>query len=206
MCRNRTRLVSASKVACLFFGLFIGQTTQAQTVSLDTLKTHWGATLGGILTTIAAHELGHFIVAEHEGADAYFDGITIEYRHTDQTNRQNLRLSSAGYQSQWLLSEYAFSQLNQPDLSANKQAWNTGLVLGHIGITVAYLSVLKNHEDGDALGVAQASGLSLDKVLLSLAIPAALDSWRLFGKRTPKWTSWASRGFKAVGISATWAL
>lgn len=168
------------------------------------IKENWGITLAGAATTIAIHELGHFMVAGLEDVDASFDGVTVTYRNTENTDRQNLRLSSAGYQFQWLASEYAFSQLDRPQLSARARAWNSGMVLGHIGITIAYLSFLKDHEDGDAVGSSIAAGMSTDQLVGLLAIPAVLDSWRLFGKHSPHWASWASRGFKTIGISAVW--
>ena len=190
-------------IACLS-ALIAPVSAHAQLVNFEQIKSNWGYVLGGAATTIAVHELGHFVVAEHEGADAYFDNITVKYRNTDGTDRQGLRLSSAGYQTQWLVSELGFYQLNQQAISDNKRAWNAGLIIGHLGITAAYLSFLKNHEDGDAGGVARATDNSTDKIVALLAIPALLDSWRLFGKHAPKWASWTSQGFKAVGISAIW--
>ena len=200
-------IASIRKITAYFsclLSLSFGSIAHAELIDIDTLKSNWLSALGGSATTIAAHELGHFVVAETEGAEAYFDGITIEYRDTDDSDQQALRLSSAGYQTQWLASEYGFLRLDQKGLNDRQRAWNAGLVLGHIGITAAYLTFLKNHEDGDAGGVARATGLSRDQVLALLAIPAALDSWRLFGKHSPKWASWTSRGFKAVGVAAIW--
>jgi len=49
----------------------------AEGVDVVSLKTNWGVTLGGAATTIAIHELGHFVVAGIEDADAYFDGLTV---------------------------------------------------------------------------------------------------------------------------------
>jgi len=176
----------------------------AEGVDVDSLKMNWGAMLGGAVATIAIHEMGHFVVAGIEDADAHFDGLTVKYRDYDGTDRQNLRLSSAGYQAQWLASEYAFKQLDQPGLSQGQVAWNTGLILGHIGITAAYLTFLRDHEDGDVSGISEATGLSTAEVLALLSIPAVLDSWRLFGRNSPKWAGWASKGSKVVGITAIW--
>lgn len=176
----------------------------AEQLNLETIKDNWGITLGGAATTIVIHELGHFLAAELENVDASFDGVTIKYDNTEGTDRQGLRLSSAGYQMQWLASEYAFWQLSRPQISARTRAWNTGIVLGHIGITAAYLSFLKDQQEGDSVGVSEATNMSTDQLVALLAIPAVLDSWRLFGKHSPRWASWASRGFKTVGISAIW--
>lgn len=182
----------------------LSSTASAEKVTFSDLKTNWAATLGGAVTTIAVHELGHFLVAEVEGAHAYFDGVTVKYKNTDDTDSQNLRLSSAGFQSQWLVSEYAFMNLDQSELDKRARAYNAGLVLGHLGITAAYLTFLKNNDDGDARGIAEVTTLSTDKVIALLAIPALLDSWRLFGKHSPRWTSWTSKGFKTIGLSAIW--
>jgi len=176
----------------------------AEGVDVDSLKLNWGAALGGAVTTVAIHELGHFVVAGIEDADAYFDGLTVKYRDYDGSDSQNLRLSSAGYQAQWLVSEYAFNRLDQPNLNQGQKAWNAGLILGHIGITAAYLTFLRDHENGDVSGISEATGLSTAEVLVLLSIPAVLDSWRLFGKNSPKWAGWASKGSKVVGITAIW--
>ena len=176
----------------------------AESIDVDSLQTNLSASLGGMATTIAIHELGHFVVAGTEDADAYFDGLTVKYRNYDGSDRQKLRLSSAGFQAQWLVSEYAFKQLDKPGLNQKQKSWNAGLVLGHIGITAAYLTFLKDHEDGDVSGISQATGLSTGEVLALLSIPAVLDSWRLFGENSPKWAGWTSKGFKAVGITAIW--
>lgn len=173
-------------------------------ISFDNIKSNWGSVLGGAVTTVAIHELGHFTVAEIEDANAYFDGATVRYRDSDGSDRQNLRLSSAGFQMQWLVSEYAFGRLKQTDLSDQSRAWNAGLVLGHIGISLTYLTILRNNKDGDAAGIADAHDTSTGKVVALLALPAILDSWRLFGEASPKWTSWASRGTKLIGIAAVW--
>lgn len=188
----------------LFLSIVPVASAQAELIAIDVIKSNWINVLGGAATTIAAHELGHFVAAEIEDVDAYFDGITIAYRETDGSDRQGLRLSSAGYQAQWLASEIGFMRLGQQDLSAQQRAWNAGLVIGQIGITAAYLTFLKNHEEGDALGVAQALDISTDKVVALLAIPAMLDGWRLFGRQAPKWAGWTSRGMKAVGVAAVW--
>lgn len=176
----------------------------AQLIDTNTLKSNWSVTLGGVGATIIGHELGHFAVAELEDADAYFDNFTVKYRDQDGSNRQALRLSSAGFQSQWIISEFAFAKLNTIELSDKKQALYSGLVLGHIAITAAYLLGLKDHEDGDTTGIAGATSYSSNDIALAIALPAAIDAWRLFGKQTPRWAPWVSVGAKAGGIAAVW--
>ena len=177
---------------------------RAEGVRLDTLKSHWGLVLGGAATTLAIHELGHLMVAGLEGADPYFDGTTIKYREAEGTDEQNLRLSSSGFQAQWITSEYAFHQLRRNDLNQSQRAWNAGLVLGHIGITAAYLLVIQDQDYGDVEGISNATGLSTTEVLGLLTLPAFLDSLRLFGENSPDWLGWTSAGYKAVGITAVW--
>ncbi len=173
-------------------------------VDLPTLQSNWQITIGVFATSVVAHEAGHFLVAGLEDAEPYFDGLTVKYHNSDNSDRQNLRLSSAGFQAQWLVSEYAFLRLNSDSLEPRQSAWNTGLVLGHLGITAAYLTFLGDHEDGDVEGIAAATGLSNGEVLALITLPALLDTWRLFGNNTPRWASWVSPGYKALGISAVW--
>ena len=172
--------------------------------NLDSIRQHLTATLAGAASTIALHELGHFTAAKIESVHAEFDGATIVYPNQNLSKTQSLRLSTAGYQSQWLAAEYAFQRLKKP-ATDDQKAFHVGMILGHIGISLAYLTVLKGHQNGDSLGTAAASSLSEDQVLLALAIPAALDSWRLFGKHPPKWLPLVSRGSKAIGIAAVWS-
>ncbi len=176
----------------------------AQAASLEQLKQHWQSVAAGVATTIAIHELGHLAVAATENVDAEFNGLSIVYPEDDLSDRSHLRLASAGYQSQWLASEYAFHQLDKTPDSAKQRAFYQGMVLGHIGITAAYLTFLKNHDQGDSLGISEASSLSTDQVALSLAIPAALDSWRLFGTSPPRWVPMVSKSSKLAGVALVW--
>ena len=180
-------------------------TAQAESVPFSTIKNHWGLALGGAAATLAVHELGHFLVAELEDAEPYFDGTTIKYRNSDGTDQQNLRLSSSGFQAQWIASEYAFHRLRQDSLSERQTAWNAGMVLGHIGITAAYLLFIQDQENGDVEGISDATGLSTAEVLGIITLPAVLDSMRLAGVGSPRVLGWTSGGFKAIGITAVWA-
>lgn len=198
-------LVLAMMYAAGLVFTFFAIPSQAAETDIETLSTQWKSTLGGAATTVALHELGHFVVAGIEDAEPYFDDLTVKYHNLDGTDRQNLRLSSAGFQAQWLVSEYAFHRLKDNKLTPGQTAWNAGLVLGHLGITAAYLTFLRDHEDGDVEGIATATGLSNGEVLALITLPALLDTWRLFGDKTPRWASWVSPGYKALGISAVWA-
>ena len=155
----------------------------------------------GAIGMIVGHEVGHFAVAESMNIKAEFDGVTVVYPNSSLTSRQHLRIASAGFQSQWLLSELAFHYLDKPDVEQRSVA--TGAVLAHIAITTAYLTFLKNNKDGDVVGMATALGKSRNNVALTLALPALLDAWRLFGE-PPDWVPHLSRTSKGLGIVWIW--
>ena len=168
------------------------------------LNNHQGAFYLGLLTGLAGHELSHFAVAEAEGTSAEFDGITIVYTNEDLSDQEKLRVSSAGFQAQWLISETALRYRSHHTLTDKGDNFNAGLVWAHLGITAAYLTVLKNHEDGDIEGMSQATGISRNGLALMVAIPAALDAWRLMGSDVPNWVPIISMGSKSLGIAAVW--
>ena len=155
----------------------------------------------GAIGMIVGHEIGHFAVAESMNIKAEFDGVTVVYPNSSLTPRQHLRVASAGFQTQWLLSELAFHYLDKPDVEQHSVA--TGAVLAHIAITTAYLTVLKNNKDGDVVGMATALGKSRSNVALTLALPALLDAWRLFGE-PPDWVPHLSRTSKGLGMVWIW--
>ena len=76
-------------------------------------------------------------------------------------------------------------------------------MLAHIAITTAYLTFLKNNRDGDVAGMATALGKSRSNVALTLALPALLDTWRLFGD-PPDWVPHLSRIGKGLGVAWVW--
>ena len=155
----------------------------------------------GAIGMIVGHEIGHFAVAESMNIKAEFDGVTVVYPNSSLTPRQHLRVASAGFQTQWLLSELAFHYLDKPDVEQRSIA--TGAVLAHIGITTAYLIFMKNEKDGDVAGMATALGKSRSDVALTLALPALLDAWRLFGD-PPGWVPHLSRIGKGLGVAWVW--
>ncbi len=155
--------------------------------------------LGGVL----AHELGHVSVAVAEGTDFEIDGLSIVYPESGLSDRAHLRAASGGFQMQWLATEIAFRYLQDRDSAEANAA--AGVVLSHLGVTAAYLTFLKNHGNGDIEGMSEASGISNDKIALAVAIPAVLDAWRLFGRRTPGWVSALSASIKGAGIVWVWS-
>ena len=155
----------------------------------------------GAIGMIVGHEIGHFAVAESMNIKAEFDGVTVVYPNSSLTSRQRLRVASAGLQSQWFLSELAFHYLDKPNAEQHSVA--TGAVVAHIAITVAYLTFMKDEEDGDVVGMATALGKSRNNVALTLALPALLDTWRLFGE-PPDWVPHLARTSKGLGMVWIW--
>ena len=119
-------------------------------------------------------------------------------------NHPLVRISSAGFQAQWLASELAFHQRAKPDLSISADNFSAGVIAAHIAISAAYLTVLMHHEDGDIEGLAKGTGISEQQLALTLAIPAVLDSWRLFGEDPPAWIPLVSAGTKALAFTWIW--
>ena len=164
-----------------------------------------GAFSLGLIAGVAGHELGHIVVAKAGGINVEFDGLTIVYPDDDLSDQQQLRVASAGFQAQWIFSEFALRYRDNHEMTPAGDNFNAGLVWAHLGITAAYLTVLKNNNDGDIEGMSQATGISNDQLALMIAIPAALDAWRLMGTNVPSWVPTVSLSIKTIGIVAIWA-
>jgi hypothetical protein len=165
----------------------------------------WGAFVAGGFSTLVIHELGHMAVARYHDTNFEYDGVTIVYPDADLTESEQLRIASAGFQFQWIASEIAFGVLSRDkQLTPRSKSFTRGIVAGQIVITLAYMTFLKNHPDGDIQGMSDATGLSNDKLALLVAIPAALDSWRLIAKNVPGWVPKLSIAYKGIGIVAIW--
>ena len=176
----------------------------ADSWQLNRFKNNKVAFVAGFFSGYAAHELGHFVVADSFGFDAEFDGVTIVYPGAVMTEAEQLQVSSAGFQVQWLVSETALRYRKDRKLTDFGDNYNAGLVGAHLAITVAYMTFLLNHEDGDLQGMSEASGISNDKLAVFVAIPALLDAWRLFGNDVPKWVPTLSAGTKGIGLTWIW--
>ena len=162
----------------------------------------WRSVAGGVLTGIALHELGHIGLAEALDREVDYDSVTIFYPDPDLTNKDRARLASAGFQTQWLVSEGLLQRAERQRQPLS--SFNAGIVLSHLLISAAYLSVLYDHEDGDVNGIHEATGWSRAKVAAALSIPAILDTWRLTGTDVPKWVPRVSLFSKGIGITAIW--
>ena len=156
----------------------------------------------GALGMLLTHEAGHMGVATAMGIDADIDDFTVVYPGENLTPRQQLRIASAGFQTQWLLSEVAFKYLNDGEIARRSLA--AGAIITHLGISAAYLTFLKDHEDGDIMGIANALGENKDAVAALVAFPALLDTWRLLGK-PPGWVPSLSAASKGLMVAWVWS-
>lgn len=198
------RMMFRQLMLSLFLGIGVlgSAPSWGQLWSVAQVKDHPGQFTTGVASGILAHELGHVLVASAKGYDVGLDGLTIVYPNARMADNDALQVSSAGLQTQWLVSEAVL----RPHESAHTPLNNTeaGLVCAHLGITAAYLLALKDYPHNDASAIAEASGLSTDQVLLLITVPAALDYWRLTGRNVPAWVPVISTSIKGIGISATW--
>ena len=180
--------------------LFLLLTLSPPHVPADFFGTLTGGWISvGALGMLLTHEAGHMAVAAVTGINANIDDLTVVYPGENLTPRHQLRVASAGFQTQWLLSEVAFGYLH--DAGISKRSLATGAVITHLGISAAYLTFLKDHEDGDVMGIANALGRDRDEVAVLVAIPALLDTWRLLGN-PPRWVPSLSAASK--GLMAAW--
>ena len=172
---------------------------RAENWSPSDLSSGWPRFLVGMAGCVAAHESGHALVALSSGYSVGHAGPSLTYQPAFRSRSDQLRVASAGFQTQWLASEIAFATM---DKGGNLAA---GFVAGHLATSLAYLVVLKNQPRGDTVGMAHASGLSVNQVASILALPALLDGWRLFGRDVPRWVPALSLALKGTEISAAWA-
>lgn len=172
--------------------------------SFDDARSDWGRFSLGFASGIAGHELGHYMVAASKGYKVGHDGFSIVYPEATFTASGHLQVASAGFQAQWLLTEIVLRDSNGKEMQAPPGNFGAGVVCAHIAITSAYLVYLKDHKQGDVAGIAEATGHSNDRIALALAIPGALDAWRLFGNRVPEWVPQLSLLGKGLGMGWAW--
>ena len=146
---------------------------------------------------LLVHELGHLVLSQ--GKHIACDGVAIVYSKSVLTLRGKLRVASAGFQVQWLLSQLAFDQLQKPSTGRSRDL-AAGAILGQLAITAAYLAFLKDDAYGDVTAMAEATGHSRNRIVKFLALPAVLDAWRLWGD-PPSWVPPVDRGAKGCGIA-----
>lgn len=160
---------------------------------------NWKAFLGGALTTLAVHEGSHYLMAKQYGFDVGLSGLSIVYPDWDPSPQQKMRVSTAGFQGQWVASEIAFAELEKK----TGDAFYQGIVTGHIAISFAY-AALKEDDTSDIYAISSVSDLSRDQVLALLLVPASIDAARLWMEAPPKWLRNLSIASKGLSIAAIW--
>ena len=162
-------------------------------------RSNWKAFIGGALTTLAVHEGSHYFLAKQYGFDVGFSGLSIVYPDWDPSPQQKMRVSTAGFQGQWIASEIAFAELEKK----TGYAFYQGVIVGHIAISFAY-AVLKEDNTSDIYAISSVSDLSRNQVLAFLLVPAGIDAARLRMEAPPKWLRNVSIASKGLSIAAIW--
>jgi hypothetical protein len=172
--------------------------------SFDSERTEFSKFALGLVGGIVAHEAGHYVVATSLGYDVGFDGFSIVYPGAVFTDSDHLKVASAGFQTQWLLTELVLRNRDGGELREAPGDFGAGVVCAHLAITAAYVVYLKDHPLGDVVGMADATGYSNNQIMLALAVPGVLDAWRLFGNDVPGWVPQLSLAGKGVGMAWAW--
>jgi hypothetical protein len=186
----------------LFSAAILPLNASSQGWSFDDASSEWGRFALGFVGGITAHELGHYVVATSKGYQVSHDGLSIVYPGAVFTDSDHLQVASAGFQAQWLVAELALRDEHFKERATPPGNFAAGVICAHLGITLAYLTFLKDNTQGDVVGMAEATKLSNNRIALSLAIPGALDAWRLFGNNVPEWTPQLS--LLGKGMYMTW--
>lgn len=172
--------------------------------SLDATASRWEQFAFGFASGIVGHEAGHLIVATSKGNQVSHDGLSITYPGANMSPSRQIQLASAGFQTQWLLSELVLRDEHWEEHRKPPSDFGAGVVCSYLGVSLAYLTFLKNEHQGDVPGMSTATGLSRDRIALMLAVPAVLDAWRLFGNDVPKWVPTVSVVSKGIGAAWIW--
>jgi hypothetical protein len=165
----------------------------------------WESFTLGVASGIALHEAGHFVVATSKGYRVSHDGLSITYPGANFTRSGQLQLASAGFQTQWVLSELVLRDRDGREHVKPPSDFGAGVVFSYIGVSAAYLTFLKNQYNGDVYGMSRASTYSHDRIALMMAVPAVLDAWRLFGNDVPQWVPALSVASKGIGAAWIWS-
>ena len=198
----RLPLIRYSLFIALLASIFLPIKSYAQGWSFDEASQEWGMFSLGLASGVVAHELGHYVVATSKGYKVSHDGLSIVYPGAKFTNADHLQVASAGFQTQWLMAELALRNQNGKEKKPGN--FGAGVVCAHLGITLAYLTALKDRTTGDVVGIAKSTKRSNDRIALAMAVPGALDAWRLFGNQVPGWIPQLSLLGKVMGIAWAW--
>jgi len=197
-------LIRYFRYAALLLAALLTSNAHCEGWSFDDARSEWGKFSLGFISGIVGHELGHYVVATSKGYNVSHDGLSIVYPDAMFTPSDHLQVASAGFQAQWIMAELALRDSSGKELKVPPGNFGAGVVSAHIAITSAYLVYLKDHKQGDIVGMAQATGYSNDRIALVLSIPAALDTWRLFGNQVPEWVPQVSLLGKGLGMAWIW--
>lgn len=159
----------------------------------------WTGFAGGIIT----HELGHVTMASSVGQSSRLQSGSVVYPNSSFSAKEALRVSTAGFQTQWLLSEWAFYELENPEETVWDEQHYAGLITAHITISLAYLAGLKEQPTSDIYNAAAVSGRSRNQLMVAALAPTLLDAYRLWGD-APAWVDKLSIGLKAGEIGLIW--
>jgi hypothetical protein len=165
----------------------------------------WGQVALGIVAGVAAHETGHIVVAKSKGYPVSHDGLSITYPGVNFTRAGQLQLASAGYQTQWVLSEFALRDEHWHERKTPPGDFGAGVVLSSVAVSLAYMTILENQYNGDIYGISRATGMSHDRAALTMAIPAMFDAWRLLGEDVPEWVPQLSVLSKGTAMVWIWS-
>lgn len=171
---------------------------------LSDVRPEWERFALGVVSGIAAHEVGHYVVATSKGYKVSNDAFYVVYPDAKFKGSDQLKIASAGFQTQWLLAEMVFRDRNGKELKEPPGSFAAGVVCAHLGITLVYLTVAKNNPRGDIAGMSQATGRTNNQLALAMAVPGILDAWRLLGNDVPEWVPQVSLLSKGIGIYRIW--
>jgi len=195
-------LVLAFWMQCVL--VVLPESASAEGWSLDDTGSRWGQFAFGFASGIVGHEAGHMLVATSKGYQVSHDGLSIVYPGAKMSPASHLQLASAGFQSQWVMSELELRDQSGHEHKRPPSDFGAGVVCSYLGVSLAYLTFLKNQQTGDVYGMSDATGYSRGRIGLMLAIPAVLDTWRLFGDDVPQWVPVVSVMSKGVGAAWIW--
>src|SRR5512135_11843 len=184
--------------------LMLPAASRAQGWSFPETVDGWESFTLGFVSGIAAHEATHIVVAKSKGYRVGHEGLSITYPGTNFTRAGQLQLASAGFQTQWVLSEFALRDEHGHEHVNPPSDFGAGVVCSYIAVSAAYLTLLKNQYNGDVYGMSRATGYSHDRIALMMAIPAVLDAWRLLGDDVPEWVPTLSVMSKGIGAAWIW--
>ncbi len=159
----------------------------------------WVGAVGGLLV----HELGHVVVGMSYGGNPQLSHGSIVYPNSSFSRKASMRVSSAGFQAQWLLTEISFAALKHHNNELYHRYYQ-GAIAMHLAISTTYLLRLKDMPTSDIYTASQTSHVSRNALAWAIFLPAALDAYRLMGNDVPDWVSHVSLGIKAAEVGYMW--